>query len=280
MNKFSVLMSVYNKEKKENIIECFESIMAQTKRPNEWVVVEDGPLTDELYAVLDNYEKKTKGIMKRVRLEKNSGLGVALGIGVEACANELIARMDTDDIAINDRFEKQLEAFDNDDMLDICGTYIDEFENEKDNVVASRIVPLTDLEIKKYQRRRDAFNHMTVMFKKSAVLKAGNYKACPLMEDTYLWVRMMQNGAKCKNIPESLVLARVGEGMYERRGGIMYFDKYRKARRIILKTGYITSWDYIYTVFIQFIVAIIPNRIRGGVYKRILHKKNKVNGQH
>lgn len=274
MAAFSVLMSLYYKEKPEYVEECFQSLLRQTVQADEWLVVEDGPLTDELYAVLNRYEKEHPGLIKRVPLPVNQGLGLALQAGVPACSNEIIARMDTDDIAREDRFEKQLAEFTKDPELDIAGSHIDEFEDTPDTIVAKRIVPLTDDEIKKYQRKRDSFNHMTVMYKKKAVLDAGNYQSCPLMEDTYLWVRMMKNGAKCMNIDDSLVYARIGKDMFDRRGGWSYFKKYRTGRKMVYATGYISWLDYVSTIIIQFIVALVPGRLRGWIFKKMLHRKS------
>lgn len=268
---FSVLMSIYIKEKPEYVRSCFQSLLAQTIPASEWVVVEDGPLTEEMYAVLDEYQKAYPGLIRRVPLEKNQGLGLALRAGVPECTYELIARMDTDDIANENRFERQLEEFDKDPALSICSSYISEFEDEPENIVAMRKVPLTDEEIREYQRKRDAFNHMAVMYKKQAVLDAGNYQSCPLMEDTLLWVNMLKNGAKGKNIDESLVYVRIGKDMYERRGGFSYFKKYRAGRKRVLQTGYISYWDYLLSLIIQFCVAMIPVGLRGIVFKRLLH---------
>lgn len=270
--EFSVLMSLYIKEKAEYFDECMRSVLSQTVLPSEIVIVEDGPIADELRTVLNKYKKEHSELIKSVVFKENQGLGLALRAGVEACSNELIARMDTDDIAIKNRFEKQLEEFEKNSSLDICGSNIDEFENTPTTIVARRSVPANDAEIKEYQKRRDAFNHMTVMYKKSAVIKAGNYESCPLMEDTYLWVRMMKNGVVCKNIEESLVYARIGKDMFARRGGLAYFKKYKQGRKMVYQTGYISRFDYWYTVAVQFIVALIPCRVRGFVFKKLLHK--------
>ncbi len=268
---FTVLMSLYIKEKPEYARACFESLETQTSKANEWVIVEDGPLTERLYALLDEYEKKYPGLIKRVPLKENKGLGLALREGVTQCSNELIARMDTDDICRKDRFEKQLLEFEKDPDLDICGSHILEFEGNLDNVLCKRKVPLNDKAIKKYQKRRDSFNHMTVMFKKSVVLSAGNYKSCMLMEDTLLWVNLFLLNAKAKNIDDYLVYARIGKNMFERRGGFAYFRKYKKARKRVYATGYISWWDYVYTLSIQLIVALLPNSLRAWIFKNLLH---------
>ena len=275
MTDFSVLMSLYIKEKPEYVEECFQSLLRQTVQASEWVVVEDGPLSDGLYEVLDKYEKEYPGLIKRVPRTVNQGLGMAIQAGVPECSNELIARMDTDDICREDRFEKQLAEFEKDPDLDIVGSCIDEFEDTPQDIVASRNVPLTDEEIKKYQKRRDGFNHMTVMYKKSAVLGAGNYQPCPLMEDTYLWVRMMKNGVKCKNIGEPLVYARIGKDMFNRRGGWAYFKKYKAAFKMVYATGYISRFDYFSVISVQFIVALVPRKLRGWIFKKMLHGKKK-----
>ncbi len=272
MADFSVLMSVYHKETPQNLRECLDSLLAQTVKASEIVIVKDGPLTDELEQTLSEYIAKDEGLYKIVPLEKNVGLGLALREGMLHCSNELVARMDTDDIAREDRFALQLAEFEKDPELDICGSHIIEFEESVDKPVATRTVPLTDEAIKKYQKRRDGFNHMTVMFKKSAVLRAGNYQSCLLMEDTLLWVNMFNAGAKAMNIDDSLVYARVGKDMFERRGGWEYFKKYKEGRKQVRKTGYIGFWDYHSTLFVQFVVALMPNKLRSWVFKKFLHR--------
>ncbi len=270
--KFSVLMSLYVKEKVEYARECFESLLRQTVPADEWVIVEDGPLTEELYALLAEYEGRYPGLIKRVPLATNQGLGLALREGVPACSYELIARMDTDDIAREDRFEKQLKTFEENPLLDICGSHIREFEKEVENLLATREVPIDEKEILKYQKRRDSFNHMTVMYKKSTVLKAGNYQDAPLMEDSLLWVNMMLLGARCANVDDYLVYARTGADMYARRGGWKYYKKYKQGRKKIYATGYISWWDYRYTLLVQFVVALLPNKLRGFIFKKLLRR--------
>ena len=272
MAELSVLMSIYIKEKPMYVKECFNSLLNQTEKADEWVIVEDGPLSEEMYGLLERYQNDYPGLIKRVPLEKNNGLGMALRAGVPECRNKLIARMDTDDIAREDRFEKQLELFKKCPDLDICGSNIDEFEDDPSIIVAKRTVPSKHEEIVRYQKKRDAFNHMTVMYKKQAVLDAGNYEPCPLMEDTYLWARMIMNGARCANIEEPLVYARIGRDMFERRGGWSYFKKYRSGKKQVLSTGFINYWDYLSTVAVQFIVALIPGKLRGFVFKSVLHR--------
>lgn len=269
--QFSVLMSLYIKEKVEYFNECMESILNQTVAPTEIVIVFDGPLSDELLDSVRKYKHLYPGLIKTIENEKNKGLGLALADGVPECSYELIARMDTDDISRRDRFEKQLDEFLKDPDLDICGSHIVEFEDSIDCIVAQRKVPLTNDEIREYQKRRDGFNHMSVMFKKASVLAAGNYQSCLLMEDTLLWANMFMNGAKGMNIDDSLVYVRIGKDMFERRGGLSYFKKYKLGRKKVYQTGFISFSDYCITLAVQLVVALLPNTLRGFVFKKILH---------
>lgn len=270
--EFSVLMSLYIKERAEYFDECMQSVLKQTVLPNEIVIVLDGPIDNEVQIVLDKYIAENPLLIKTVPLEKNVGLGLALREGVLKCKNELIARMDTDDICRKDRFELQIKAFENNPDLDICGSNILEFEGNVSNIVAKRTVPFEHKKIKKYQKKRDAFNHMTVMYKKSSVIEAGNYQTCLLMEDTLLWANMFNNGAIARNIDDSLVYVRIGKDMFERRGGLSYYKKYKQGRKLVYKTGFINWWEYKTSLVGQFLVAIMPNWLRGFVFKRILRR--------
>lgn len=272
--EYSVLISVYYKEKAEYLIECLESMVHQTVEPSEIVIVKDGKLTVELEDVLTEYKTKYQRLFKFVCLEKNVGLGLALAEGIKNCSYELIARMDSDDISIPNRCELQLREFAQDPLLDVCGGYIKEFCDSKEGVVSIREVPLVDSEIKEYQKRRDAVNHVTVMFKKSKVLEAGNYQHALLMEDSLLWTNMILHGATFKNIADYLVYVRTGADMFKRRGGLKYFKKYKNGRKIILQTGYISKWDYYYTLLVQLIFSILPNSVREFVYEKLL-RSNK-----
>ena len=249
---------------------CFDSLLEQTVKATEWVIVEDGQLTEELYQVLDEYQEKYPNLIKRIPLSENKGLGLALKEGILHCSNELVARMDTDDICVPDRFEKQLLEFQKDNNLDICGSHIIEFEGTPDNILSRRRVPLTNEEIIQYQRRRSAYNHVTVMFKKSSVLKAGNYEHAPLMEDDMLWTRLILSGAKGKNIDEYLVYVRTGLAMIERRGGYSYFKKYKASRKKVYNLGLATLGDYYYTILVQFVVALCPGLVRKFIFTKLL----------
>lgn len=269
-SKFSVLMSLYIKEHAEYFDECMKSILRQTVKPTEIVIVLDGRISDKLQKILDKYIADYPGWIKTVPLKNNRGLGLALAEGVPKCTYEIIARMDTDDIAREDRFEKELAEFYKDPELDICGSHIIEFEGTTDNKLSERKVPISHEDIAEYQKQRSAFNHVTVMYKKSTVLKAGNYQHAPLIEDDLMWIHMLQVGAKCMNIDDYLVYVRTGYAMIERRGGWAYFKKYRHGRKQILDTGYISYWDYLKTVGVQFVVALMPRKLRRFAFTKLL----------
>lgn len=272
---YSVLMSVYFKEKPEWLDYSISSMMNQTIVPNEFVLVEDGPLTKGLEEVVNKYVKKYPKIFKVVKIEKNGGLGPALKLGIEKCKNEFIARMDSDDYSLPERIEKELEIFEKYPDVGIVGTNVSEFIDSIDNVVCDTILPETNEEIVKFSKRRCPFSHPSVMFKKSEVINAGNYREYYLCEDYDMWLRMLRNDCKCYNIQESLVCMRVGEDFYKRRGGWKYMKTILKFKNELLKTGYFTLFDYLKSTVPHIIVCLIPNSLRDWIYRNLLRKKNK-----
>ncbi len=266
---YSVLMSVYVKERPENLKESLDSMFRQTVPPDEIVMVEDGPLTEELYSVLDAYSAQYGECFKRIVNEQNEGLGNALRKGVTACENELIARMDTDDISRSDRCEKQLQAFMQQSDLDVLGGQINEFIETPTNVVGQRIVPCSHRDICIFLKKRDPFNHPTVMFKKNAVLKAGNYMELHYNEDYYLWSRMYLCGAVFANLADILLDMRVSKDLYARRGGYRYYKCQKKMFRFLRKNKIISAGAYFRAKTVRFVVQVLmPNKMRAWAYKK------------
>ena len=271
MEKFSVLMSVYFKEKPEYLDLALKSIFDQTITPNEVVLVEDGKLTKELEKVINKYEKKYPKIMNVIRFEENRGLGIALHDGLLECSNEIVFRMDSDDYSVKDRFEKQLEAFKN-KKVDVVGTNITEYDEDMINITSHRVVPQNDNDIKKMAKKRNSMNHVTVAYKKSKVLKAGNYQDMPYFEDYYLWIRMISNNCKFYNIQENLVNVRGGNDMIKRRGGMKYIKPIVKFENTIFKLKFINVFEYFKNVTERIIGSLIPNNLRFLIYKKLLRK--------
>lgn len=267
---YSVLMSVYYKENPVFFKESIESILLQTTPTNDFVIVCDGPLTDELFGVLDEY--KDNSVITIVQLEKNMGLTTALNEGLKYCKNELVARMDSDDIAEPFRCEEQLLAFETED-LDVVGSNVVEFIDNPANIRTMRCVPENHDEIRKYSQKRNPMNHPSVMFKKSAVIKSGGYQKFHLYEDYQLWVNMIINGYKFKNIQKPLVKMRTTNDLYMRRGGFGYFKSGYKFQTYMYKAGYISFVRYLKNLSERLIVhALMPNSIRKWFYLKILRR--------
>ena len=272
---FSVLLSVYYKEKPEFLEKSIESIyFEQTLKPNEIILVEDGPLTEELYITIDNLKKEIgKEILRTIKLEKNMGLGNALRIGVEECSNEIIARMDTDDIAYPNRFEEQIKYFKNYPETDVLGTFMSEFINNVNNIICIKDAPNNKTDMKRYMKLRDPVNHPSVMFKKSKVLEAGNYKEIFLNEDSYLWGRMLSKGCVFRNIQEPLVYFRTTNDTYKRRGGWKYIKAEYGLQKEFLKLGIINKFEFLRNITLKNVVRLMPNRLRKLIYLIFLRKR-------
>lgn len=271
---YSVLMSVYYKEKPEYLKAAIESILRQTVPTNDFVLVCDGPLTPELDEVINQFYKKHPKLFQIHRLTKNQGLGNALNAGLALCRNELVARMDSDDISLQNRCELQLEAFHNNSELALCSGNIAEFESDIAHIMGIRYVPASYSEILKFAKKRNPMNHMAVMYKKQAVVASGNYIEMSLAEDYYLWVRMLHKGYQAINVDKILVYARIGNGMYARRGGFSYVGKMIALQKKLLQLHFISFPEFISNCAIRTLGSVIPNSVRKNLYIKKLRKKN------
>ena len=269
--KFSVLLSLYYKESPIFLRESLNSVFGQTLQPDEVILVEDGPLTPALYEVVEEFAcQHTK--IKRIVLGKNGGLGNALNEGLKHCSYGLVARMDTDDICKPERFAKQVAFMENHPEIDVVGAWIDEFQGIISNVTSTRKLPQTPQEIQSFGKKRNPMNHPVTMFRKQAVEAAGGYLPFPLFEDYYLWVRMMLNGSKMYNMPESLQYFRFSPEMFKRRGGWKYAYVEIRFQRQLQKLGYIGIPTMMTNVCIRLATRLVPNSLRGWIYKKLLRK--------
>lgn len=272
---FSVLMSIYIKEKAEYLDRALRSILVeQTLKPKEIVIIEDGPITIDLINILDKYKNEYPNIIKSVVLNENKGLGDALNIGLEATSYDIVARMDADDISLPERFEKQYRFFVS-NKYDVVGTNVLEFETNEDNIVGFKKVPENHSNILKYAKLRNPINHPSVMFNKKAVLECGSYEKMPGFEDYYLWVRMLKKGYRFYNIQEPLLKFRTGKETIKRRGGLEYFKDEKAFFKKLLEIEFLNHFQYFTSLSIRFPFRIVPENFRLFVYKKFLREKNE-----
>lgn len=271
--QFSALISVYKKEKPEYLKTALQSIIKQTLKPTEIVIVKDGLLTQELDDCIKEYEKQYPELIKIIAFKENRGLGLALRDGVTACKYDYIARMDSDDIAKPERFAKQFQYLKQHPETALLGTWITEFSKDENKPDTLTELPCTHQEILKYAKKRNPFRHMTMVLKKEAVIKAGNYRDFLWFEDYDLWVRMLQKGYTAANIPEYLVNVRADEEMFARRGGRQYLKQDYRFQRCLLKIDFISIFNFFKNLLIRTIVRLIPNKMRSCIYELFLRNK-------
>ena len=306
MLKFSVIMSIYKSDQPELVRVALDSLLQQTLLPNEIVIVGDGPVPAELEQVVSSFKcqvskirttpnpsfekggdlvpedrkesretrnQKPKTIVTYLPQEKNGGLGEAMRIAAEAAKYDYLARMDSDDICLPDRFEKQMKCFLEDPELSLVGGMITEFDGDPENIIAKRILPLEDAEIKRMMRGRCAVNHVTVIFKKADLMKSGNYQPFWKQEDHYLWARMMEHGCKFRNIPDVVVNVRSGKDQIARRGGLRFYKSVVRVFWYMYRHGLISFGYFLYICTVRGIVQVLmPNRLRTWVYLHLLRK--------
>lgn len=270
MAAFSVLMSLYVREKPVFLRACLESLCAQTLMPNEVVLVCDGALTDDLESVLTDFQAALP--LKIVRLPENVGLGKALNAGLNACSHNWVFRMDTDDIALNTRFETQWRFIQNYPDLALLGGQIREFTDSPNDSHATRFVPLRLPEIIEFAKKRNPFNHMTVAYRKDAVLAAGGYQHLLYMEDYHLWLRLLTQGFQAANLPDVLVQARTGAGMLSRRRGWVYVKS--EWQLCVLKQQWRVQSKIaaFWTFLLRAVPRMLPEKIVALIYRVIRSK--------
>ena len=265
---YSVLMTVYGKDNPEYFALALDSMINQTLKPDEIVLVKDGPITKELQNVIDK-RIKTSNIVE-VQLEKNLGLGLALNEGLKVCKNELIARMDSDDISLPKRCEKQVNAFKSNNQLDIVGLQVKEFADDINNIIGERKVPLTNDEIYKFAKTRDPFNHPTVMYKKSKVIESGMYGDFRKNQDTDLWIKMLSHNAECMNLKEDLFRFRFDENTYKKRKNWLNTSLLIQIRYKAYKDGFCNCFDFIKVFIAQIGIFVVPVRAQEFIYRNLL----------
>ena len=271
MKKYSVLMSVYSKDNGEYLKLAIDSMINQTLKPDEIVIVKDGKIPSSLEKVIKDAKLKFSKIVE-VQLKTNVGLGLALNEGLKVCKNELVARMDADDISLLERCKKQVLMFEKNKKLDIVGCPVLEFSDNPENIIGKRRVPLTYKEIYNYSKKRDAFNHPTVMYKKSKVLKCGGYGDYRKNQDTDLWIKMLASGSQAMNLDEELFLFRFDENTYKKRKNWLNTKTLIKIRWNAYKIGFSSLLDFLIISVIQLAIFVLPVSFQKFVYKKVLRR--------
>ncbi len=274
-NSYSVLMSVYVKEKAEYLKQAMNSIWEQTVRTDDFVLVCDGPLNAELDAVIEEMQAGHPDTLHVVRLEKNGGLGNALNIGIKECKHEIVARMDSDDISRSNRCERQLNVFATRPEVSICSGIVEEFTVSTEIIEACRVPPETQDQILDFAKKRNPFNHPCVMYQKASVEEAGGYQDFYLLEDYFLWIRMLQKGNLGYNIQEPLLWMRAGPEMYKRRAGWKYAKSQKALFKYMKDSGFISAAQYMKSMAVRATSSITPNWLREFMFKTVMRKKRK-----
>ena len=273
MNAISCIMNVYKNDDAENFRIAFNSVIEQTVRPTEILIIRDGIVPENMEKCLSDIEKEYN-FVRIIRLDKNVGLGIGRQIAVSEAKCDLIATMDADDISVPNRFELEINYLTKNTNVDVVGGFISEFDDKTGSVIGLRKVPLSNKEIIKYNKTRCPMNHVTVMMKKSAVLKVGNYQHLLYNEDYFLWCRMIKEGCVLANIPEVLVNVRSGLDQFERRGGKKYFTSEKEIQVWMMKNKLISFPRMIINILIRFFVQLlISNKIRTFLFIHIFHSK-------
>lgn len=279
MNSYSVLMSVYKDEKPEYFLKSLDSIFSQTLLTNDFVLIVDGVVGEQLNNIIIEYENKYPTIFHVFRLQQNLGLGNALNFGLKKCRNILVARMDSDDISLPTRCEKQFNYFKNHPDISVLGTQIIDFYGF--NKFYYHSFPIEDREIRRYLKKRCPFGHPSVMFNKKNVILAGNYdENMKNQQDYNLWIRMCKNKNNIfHNLDEPLLLMRNDDSLFSRRGGLKYFKLGLINQKLLFNLKLITRLNYLLSIFERFFVQVIMSKsIRKVIYKKVL-RNSKVNDE-
>lgn len=272
MIDFTVLMSIYKNENPCFFHRAMKSIWnEQILKPTQIVLVIDGPVSCELTDAIDVWRKVLNGVLLVVPLDVNVGLGQALNKGLTYCKNDIVARMDTDDISLPERFLKQVPLLDVLDV-DLVGSHISEFDGDENNIISFRRVPLFHHDIASFAKKRSPVNHPSVVFRKSSVIDSGGYLHMLWFEDYYLWIRMLSSGKKFHNVDEILVNMRGGAGLLVRRSGIRYASSELKFISSTKKLGFINNFDFAKLIFIRVLPRLLPLSFFSLIYKYVLRR--------
>jgi glycosyltransferase involved in cell wall biosynthesis len=265
---FSLLLPVYAGDRADHLRRSLQSSVAEQRRaPDEVVIVLDGPIGDDLHEVVTAFAAAADIPVTLVPLQVNVGLGEALEAGLAACRHDIVARQDADDISLAHRFAVQLPIIEA--GADIVGSGLLEFGEDESDIVGRRTPPTDPVAIARFARFHDPFNHPTVVYRRAAVRAVGGYQHLALMEDYWLFARMIDSGARVANVAEPLVLYRVGAGAYARRGGRDLLRSEIDLQRRMRAAGFLSRGQYLRNVAVRGGYRLVPERIRRLAYRQV-----------
>lgn len=266
-------MCVYKNDTVEYFIEAINSVLNQTLKPEQIIIVRDGPVTIEMQSVLDNYKSVSTGNIKIVELEKNVGLAQALNIGIDYCDCEYIARMDADDVSLDTRFEEQMMIFKSDHSIALVSSWYDQYNESMTTKITDRKVPEKHREIVAFSKTRTPFNHSCAIYKKDAVISVGKYpEITSYCEDWWLALRLMKRGYELANIQRSLVKVRGGNNFFTRRSGIKYLKIEIMNFLQMYNENLIGFYDLVRNIFIRLPIRLLPNKFIERIYTGNIRK--------
>lgn len=266
---FALLLPVYRGDDARHFTKAFSSsVVEQSRRPDQVVLVQDGPVGEELAAAIAAASADSPVPVVHHVIDENVGLAQALTVGLSLSDHDVVARMDADDISLPERFATQLPRIEA--GLDLVGTGMFEFLDDVGSIVGRRVPRTGQAAIERYARFHDPFSHPTVVYRRSAVERAGGYQPLGLMEDYWLFARMIHTGAAVDNVPDPLVMYRVGAGAYARRGGREQWRSELALQKELRRLGFTSRAQYLRNVGIRGVYRFVPEPVRKVAYRRLI----------
>jgi glycosyltransferase involved in cell wall biosynthesis len=266
---FTLLLPVYAGDRPDFLDRSFHSaVHEQSLRPDQVVVVKDGPLGAALEGTVDRLVAESPVAVDVVRLPTNVGLGPALQAGLAACRHDVVARQDADDISVPGRFARQLPVVAA--GAAVVGSGLIEFEDDESVPVGRRTPPIDPAQIVAYARLHQPFFHPTVVYLRSAIEAAGGYEDLPSLEDYWLFARMIARGVPVANVPEPLVLYRVGSGAWARRGGFRLLRSEVELQRRLRARGFTSRAQMARNLAVRGVYRLVPEDLRRRGYRRFV----------
>jgi glycosyltransferase involved in cell wall biosynthesis len=265
-------MSTYHGDTPSDICAALESVLDQTLIPNEIVLVLDGKIDIENHNTVEKFRNKYPDLLKVYPLNENIGLGPALNYGLRQCQYEWVARMDSDDIAVRNRFETQVQYILQNPTVDVLGGHAEEFYQTPGDLKRINKSPVQD-EIYAYSRWRNPVIHPTVFYRKSAVIAVNSYSNIPYFEDYYLWLQMIKAGYKIVNVNKILINFR-NSSTISRRHGLAYARYELNFLQNAHSKKLLNTFYFLSNIVVRIPVRLLPRKVLNLLYGQVLRKRS------